>query len=328
MSMICPLYDASNMSLDLALNRPGRLSFNYPLNEFSLNFSSIGRCVVLVYNGQIYWSGPILSFNRNLPGETINVVAVGWQELLYHRELRTKTTYTTQFRGAIIHDLLNIANLQHDTWMNVGTTTDDAPAISKTFEQGSNIGQGIEEMTSIEAGPDITVDPATRDLNIKAWDEYVDRTGVVWSYGWGPANLESFSENVDGASIINRLNVYGKNSDTTGYLTEDAVSQGLYNLFETSVTLSSVSDTSILAAYGEAELLYKKNPRVTYQFQPIAGDDQPLVFRDFQLGDKCYLKAKFQNIVAVDQPVRVFSCNLQIDENSNPKMTNMVTVAS
>jgi hypothetical protein len=329
MSIICPLYDCSNLTLDVTLNRPGRLSFNYPLdNEFSLNFQTWGRCIVLVYNGTIYWSGPILSYQKSLPDESINVIAVGWQELLYHRELRAKTTYTTQTRGAIIHALLAVANAQKATWITAGTNADDAPTISKTFELASNIGQGIEEMTSIEAGPDITVNPTTRTLDIKAWDDYVDRTEIVWGYGWGPENLENFSENTDGAGIINRLNVYGKNSATTGYLTQDIISQANYNLFETSVTLSTVSDSVILAAYGEGEIVYKSNPRITYQFQPIAGDDQPLVFRDFQLGDKCYLKAKFKGLISVDQPIRVFSCSLQVDENGNPKMTNVVTVAS
>lgn len=327
MSTICPLADATGISLDLTLNRPGRLTFNYPLNSFSLNFSPINRCVTLVYNGTVYWSGFVLSFQKNVPNETMTVIAVGWLELLFHRELRAKTTYTTQTRGAIIHALLAVANAQQATWITAGSNADDAPTISKTFELGANIGQGIVEMTSIEAGPDINVNPTTRTLDIKAWDDYTDQTTVIWAYGWGPQNIESFSENVDGESTVNRLNVYGKNSNTAGYLTLDTGSQTTYNLFETSVTLSTVSDVNILAAYGEAEIVYKKNPRVTYQFQPMAGDDQPLVLRDFQLGDKCYLKAKFSDIIAVDQAVRVFSCNLQITDNV-PKMTNMVTVAS
>lgn len=329
MAIVGPLLDASGISLDLSLNRPGRMTFNYPLDaEMSVEFSPVQRGVVLVYNGVIFWSGYINNISKNVPSEDMNIVVNGWLELLYHREVRQKVTYTNQTRGFIIHDLLAIANAQKNTWIQQGTNTDDAPPLDKTFEDNEGIGAGIEEMTGIEAGPDVTIEPEFRTMDIKAWDEYVDRTDVIWAYGWGPANLNSFTQNISADGLVNRLSVAGKNSGVPGYLTEDTLSQDQYNLFESSVTLSSVSDLDILAAYGEAEIVYRGKPRVTYEFQPASGHTMPLIFRDFKLGDKCYLKAVFKNKLEVDQAIRVFSCNLNIDENGTPKMSNMVTVAS
>lgn len=329
LTVLGPLQDASGINLDLVLNRPGRLQFSYPLDgPLAKEISPINRCVLLAYNGEIFWSGFIMSFQRGMPEEQINVVVTGWQEVLYHRAIRAEVTYINQTRGFIIHELLAIANEQKRTWMEQGTNTDDAPPISKTFEGETTVGQGIEEMTSIEAGPDITVHPQERTLNIQAWDEFVDHTNIIWAYGWGPHNLESFSQSVDGAALINRITVKGKNNAVGGYLTEDILSQTTYQLFENSVTLSNVGDPDILAAYGEAELFYKKNPRVNYQFQPAAGNENPIVFRDFNLGDKCYLKAIYNNVFEVNQAIRVFSCSLSIDDNNVPKMSNMVTVAT
>jgi hypothetical protein len=329
LEIIAPLFDATGISLDLSLNKPGRMTFQYPLDgPLSVELGPVRRAVVLVYNGVIYWSGYINNISKSLPSESVQIVVNGWLELLYHRELREKVTYTNQTRGFIIHDLLAAANGQQFTWIEQGTNTDDAPPIDKTFEESEVIGQGIDELTSIEAGPDVTIDPEFRTMDIKAWDEYVDRTGVIWAYGWGPANVNSFTQNISSDNLVNRLSVQGKNSGVTGYLAEDILSQNSYNLFESSVTLSSVSDFDILAAYGEAEIAYRGKPRVTYEFQPAAGHTMPLIFRDFQLGDKCYLKAKFKNKLEVDQAIRIFSCNLNIDPEGNPKMSNMVTVAT
>ena len=329
LSVICPLQKASGISVEATLNRPGRLTFTYPLGDaLAAEISPVSRCVLLVHDGVILWSGPIGPIQESLPEEKMSVVATGWLELLYKRILRAKTTYTSQTRGSIIHSLLTTANAQRTTWMSVGTDEDSAPVISKTFDIFSNIGQGIEEMTSLEASPDIFVDPETRELNVRNYLGYDDHPEVVWAYGWGPSNLESFTRQIDSDAMVNRINVIGKNSNTTAYIAADTTSQSLYSLYETEVTLSSVIDQEVIAAYAEAEIVYRGNPRVTYSFQPRAGEDMPCIWLDFELGDRARLKAVSPPRINVQQNVRIFSVTLQIDDNGNHKLTNVTTVAA
>lgn len=329
MQIIGPLVDAKNFSLEATLNRPGRANFVYPsASPLAVSIIPVFTCVILMYKDQILWSGPVWSSNETEPDGRKSVIAVGWSELLYHRVLRVKTTYTEKTRGSIILALLGIANAQKDTWISAGNDADSAPVLTKTFEAFENIGQAIELMTTIEAGPDYYIDPATRKLHIKTWDSYADHPEILWAYGWGPHNVESFSRQTDVDSMVNRLNVAGKNSDTIRYVAQDLTSQADFQLFESQTTLSSISDQNVLAAYGEAEVVYRGTPRVTYTFQPHGGANQPLIFRDFALGDKCRLRAVAEPNIEVEQDIRVFSAQLSIDENGNHKLNNVVTVAS
>lgn len=329
LSIVCPLPRATGISLELTLNRPGRLNFNYPLGDPNCEqIAPVYRCILLVKDGQIVWSGPIGPIAEALPSEQINVVATGWLETLYKRQFRNRTVYTDETRGTIIHSLLNVANGYADTYITAGIDGDDAPTISKTFELFENIGQGVEQMTSLEASPDISVDPVTRTLDIRAWDSYSDHPNVVWAYNCGPNNLESFGRTIDSDAMVNRINVLGKNSNTTVYIAEDLVSQATYNLYESNVTLSSVSDPEVIAAYAEAEIVYRGTPRVTYSFQPRGGVDMPLIWEDFQLGDMARLKAQFPPRIDVEQNIRIFSVTLQIDENNDHKLTNITTIAA
>lgn len=329
MSYIHFLSEASAINLELTLNRPGRLTFSFPLSNIkSVDFVPVNKCVVLMYRDEIVWSGPIWSLSESVSDEKINIITVGWLELLHHRITREKIIYLDTTRGQIIQNLLTVANSQQDTWLPNGVNADDAPVISKTFERFSNIGDGIQEMTSIEAGPDVFVNPASRQLDVRAWDNYVDRPNVIWAYGTPEENIQSFTRTIDVDSMVNRLNVLGKNDNTVPFLAEDITSQDDYRLFEQEETLSSVSDDTILTAYGQAEIVYKGTPRVTYSFDPLSGDSLPLIFRDFQIGDKCRLRAKFSPRIDVEQNIRVFACNLLIDENGNPKLSNVTTVAS
>lgn len=317
---------AKELNGEFILSKPGRVTFRTPIDDpVMAALEPVKHCILLALDDIVFWSGPLWVMSDSNPQRMLNITAVGWLELLYHRVFRTKQVYSSEYRGNIIHFLLALANSYQTTWMAPGTQGDAAPQITKTFEKDSNIGQGVEEMTQIEAGPDIFVDPLTRNLNVQQWNLYADLPGVVFTYGIGPSNLSSFVRTVDADQMINRLSVYGKNSNLVPALAEDTTSQADFQLFESTTTLSDVSDASVLLAYAGVEVAMFGLPRTTYTLSPNL--KAPLLFRDFKLGDKVYLKAKGGR-VDVDQAVRVFSATLGRDDEGNVRMNSLATVAA
>jgi hypothetical protein len=319
------LRNAADVQGEFELNRPGRMTLSMPLKDPLMSaVEPIKHCIVMALDGVIKWSGPIWTLTEDMPGDRLNIVAPGWLMLLHKRVMRTKVVYNSSGRGTIIHSLLGVANTQQATWIVPGSNGDTSAAITKTAEKDSNIGQLIEELTSLEASPDIDIHPTTRNLNIRNWNAYADETDVVLGYNWGPNNVQQFQRTIDADQLCNRIKVYGKEDAVTPALVEDVPSQSNFRLFEETVTLSDVYDSDILLAYGGVEIVYRKTPRITYQITP--NEKAPILFKDFTMGDQIYFKATGGRSL-IDHPVRVFQCSMQRNEAGNAVMTSFQTVA-
>lgn len=96
----------------------------------------------------------------------------------------------------------------------------------------------------------------------------------------------------------------------------------------TAISFTQVlTETQILAAFGNAELAVKSTPRVTYTFTPFPETDArvPNIFSDYYVGDKVYLTAKLGTLQITNQAIRIFGATLSIDENGNSSVTSLET---
>lgn len=343
MERIGMITQARGRSVQLVHNRSGGVGFTVPVKDpLFVGVEPIKHGVVVYRNDQPIWSGMIWTMDDAVPGR-LTVSAVGWFEILNHRILYKDVTYPryvdpplTITGGGIVFDdpvgdpasdsyypggLLTQANTQRDTWISEGTTTDQMQRII-AYARGQSIGEAITSLSDTEAGFDFTIDPLTRVMNIKNWDEYRDLSDSV-SFGieWGPNNLQSLSRQLDASTFVSKMTVMGKFG---GGLAEDLEAQAEYQLFEEQPQLSEVVDPNILLGYAGGEIFLRSRPRTIYTLTPFPWVEgrTPQPFVDFGIGDKVEFSAKHGDRVRIDkQGVRVFGMTISITEEGNEKVS-------
>lgn len=343
MERLGELDQARGRSLQLIYNRSGNAAFTIPINDDLFAEAEPVKHGIAVYRNNVpIWSGMIWTNDDQLPQDRVGVTCVGWFETLNHRILRRDVSYprfsTVPLKitggGVVFLDpysvetddayhpggLLTIANAQHDTWISEGIDSDQMERIV-SYTRGQSIGQAITDLSDTEAGFNFTIDPITRQMHIKNWSEYEDKTdSVVFGYNWGPNNLAALGRQTDASTMANRVTSFGKYG---GGLAEDIPSQEEYQLFEEEVQLSDVVDPNVLLAYSGGEVLLRKTPRILYSPAPfpwVAGRT-PQPFVDYGLGDKVLFTAKKgERVNVIGQAVRVFGMNVTITEEGNEKL--------
>lgn len=252
--------------------------------------------------------------------------------------------YNNMDAGAIAMALLGKANSDGATKIIPGTVQTTQPR-TRTYQQFSNVGKEITALSQIESGYDFWIDPSSRALNVynrtnatnfpvssaqASGPSYVysaDRTNFLrFEYGYGSDNLKSIKKTQDGSTIVNRLNVQGKYALGQA---SDATSQSTYGIFEDLVSLPDVIDasTSILPFYANAEIQFRKNPKIIYDVELKAGDmeNSPKLFIDFNIGDRAVVRAGLGVFMSgqLTQTVRIFGCQVSVDSEGNQALSGI-----
>lgn len=332
--------EARNKQLNLSFNRPGNVTFNLPLtNDNYDNSQTNKKAVVAIKNGQYVWSGPVWTRSIDLNEEKIEVSAVGWFEILMYRLLDSPRSYTSanSTEGQIAFDLLEIANNDHPTWITPGTNSATTPR-SKILETFTSIGQAIIDLSDTEDGFDIEVDPETRQLNLKEWDQFVDRQDVHFGYNWGPNNIANLKIDQNGGEMRNRYIVTGNTSTAYVYpasSSEPPSQSQIENNLLTEVfqITEEGANPNFLEAVANAQGAGKEFPIITYEIQlKPQGESNPYeLFEDYNLGDRIYFTAQKQidgkKIIFTHSP-RVFGATIEIDENGTEIISSLQTTFS
>lgn len=351
MNPIAPIRQARGRSIDLALNKPGGVKFNVPLQyDLFKDVETVKHGVIAYRNGVPKHSGMIWNLQEDAPGNKLNVATIGWYELLNHRVLRDDVSYPRVglvpnkiTGGQIVFDapvgtpgtigyypggLLTIANDQKDTWIVAGADSDIMERVA-AYTRGTTIGSIITSLSETEAGFDFEVDPDTRELNIRAWDDVRDRTEYgVFGYAIQPKNLVNFGREFDASQMVNRHTSMGKYG---GGIAENLEAQDEYQLFEEIISLSDVVDPNVLLAYSGSEVTLKGRPRIITNIMPFAttgSGKTPQPLEDYDLGDRIlYSVIKGDRINIEDQIARVFGLSLSITDEGNEKVTGFQVLA-
>jgi hypothetical protein len=206
-------------------------------------------------------------------------------------------------------------------------TVNDTQTRTRAYKQGDNYGQLIAELIAIEDGLDISIDPLTRRLSTRAPTAFVDRAGVAFGFNVDPYNLVSAQRTMDGTTLVNRENVATQGGVVVAFDDTDAITRASVML-EAWDSLSDVNDVVIAGAYANAELIYKRNGTITYQIVSQSLGDALRPWDDYNIGDQVYFSVNRGRFQVAKQAVRVFSLDIQIDDQGNEVIGQMGLYAS
>lgn len=328
MSKIGELTQARGRTLTIALNRAGSFQMTLPLaHEFSSEVVEVKTCVVIRRLGTVVWSGPVWTVEEQTP-DSLSVGCVGWLQTLEKRVSKfawgNPLTYTATDAGTIALALLTLSNADNITGPNYvlpGTAT-ATQSRTKQYQPFTKVLDEIIHLSDLESGYDMSVDPASRLLNIYTRIG-VDNPEAFFEYG---GHARGLSRSCDSARIANRIIVY---SSTGWTQANDTTSQATYGMFEEAISLSDVKDSAILQAYANAELAVRSNPLRFHNFDPATRSNSLSIFDDYGLGDTVYVRVARGRLQIPKQAVRVFGATVTWpDEGGEERVTAIQTTAS
>jgi hypothetical protein len=327
------LKNASNRQLTLTLNKAGSFSFDLPLeDELCDCLEEIISCVLIKRKNssgtlETVWSGPVWSIDEETPNK-VSVTAVGWLQTLEKRFISEDITFTDIDAGIIVETILNDSNTEAEEQGGriFITPGEIATTINRTrsYKANESILSIIDGLSSIENGFDFEVDPETRELNIRA--EISSDANAYFEYG---VNVQSVRRSSDASNIVNHFTAYGANNQSEIAEDEDSVLR--YGHMQESQSLPDVVDSTILAAFANAEVAVRANPLRIYTFTPLKASlvaaEIPRIFEDFVVGDVVKLTVNKGRLVVDRQNIRVFSTTLVFDSNGNEQLTTIQSTA-
>lgn len=306
-------------------NKPGSLSVDVPLDSVvAYKIKKRATGAVLSLDGQPIWSGGATAISKKTgDAGTMSVTFTGWLEELDHRYVRRSEEAALRFPspgtigGSILKTMIQTVNAQVDTAgivrpLHVGFDDfTDTQVRIRSYKAGDSYGALARELSEVENGFDFSLDPISRLITTRPPTSFQDQTRARFYY---PGNLEEAEENDDGLSLANRENVVSENGLVVSADDQDAI-QTATVMLEDWLSISDVSDPLTIAAYANAELVYKRYGIQTYTLTPKKYADQPMPYKDFFPGDKIYLSVDKGAFQLFDQPVRVFSLGITFDKN-------------
>jgi hypothetical protein len=222
-----------------------------------------------------------------------------------------------------------------------------------TVNQLQNIGQMIQQLSNIESGFDFRVDPATLIMNfyyglVKSeftiYGRGTDKPNAIFKYG---QNLSTLTRTIDPSKLTTQMTVIGQYGQAQ-YPAPGVGSAAIttYGLWEALASLSSVVSSVITAAYATEEVLFLDAPQVIYSMAPVQyheaaenGMSVPQPFQDYDIGDFIYIGSNYGRMVVPPPawaagnpnqyyPVRLYSMQVNIDDEGNERVTDMQTTYS
>jgi hypothetical protein len=281
-------------SLSPIFNRSGSFSMTMPLDDkIAYSVAKHSTCVVCQRNDEIRWSGPIVSVVRDPAAMTLSLTALGWLDELFHRFVRADEEaaliFTDTIGGDIVDDLVATVNAQTDTDGVVRPThlgfsqANDTQTRTRAYKRGQNYGQAIQELSDIENGLDIYVDPQTRRISTRPPDAYQDRVGVMFGYGVEPFNLANATQNDDGTNTANRISAVSSGGAVVPADDVNAIN-AQDTMREDWISLSDVADADIVGAYAVSEVIYRSRGTDHLRLQAAALRRRAAALGRLQLG--------------------------------------------
>lgn len=315
--------------LDVDLNKSGSAGCWIPLSsQLARTVWPWSTALVIAHDDDVFWSGPNINRTTSLKSGRISISAVGWFERLNHLLNQDDKQYPSQDIGAIISDQIDLARIQDPDLPITMGTVETSVSVTYTARKDSSFGSVILSLVDVESGVDWEIDPVTRELNIFA-RRGVDRPEIKWTYlpNSNNSNLDDIVETIDGSELVNDHKSRGTSG--TGEAT-DLPSQLTYGVFQEVASLSDVVNSDILIAYSNAEIVYRSQPRTTYQLipKPNTKATVPKFMRDFDIGDTTYLTARRDDFEIVDQAIRIFGVGLDISDLGTETLRDIHTTYS
>ncbi len=344
---------ASDMQLDIILNRPGACKFAVPLDDIASSLVvPLQTCILAVRDGIVRWSGPVKTVDQDLSSNSMSVSAEGWLSLLDGRKIRQLAggaflVRETENDEQRVMALFAHVAAQKDTYGNPipmamtygGHTGLPRNLVGRViYQPGPTLGSLVNGLSEIENGFDIYVDPVTRIMTthrslIKGgvYGYGSDKPGALFSYNVGNDNLKTMRQTIDASNIANIVNAIGPTGQHP-QRTDDPDSIATFGAFEDDFSMTDQGiDENELEFGAAAEVFYRKDPRVLYTVSPFPwfeNGNVPRLFEDFDIGDVGRLAAQRGWLTippglksGQTQPIRFYGASITVtpegDENIN-----------
>ena len=328
------LTQARERNLQLSLNRAGAFTCSLPMDDDMAGLvKEVETCIIISRNTEVIWSGPVWNVAEQITADSakMTVGTVGWLQTLDKRVIRPSwndgaaVPYESMDGGLIAQDLVLRSNGDADAAgapsYVVPGTTEYTQIRTRTYQPWAGVLASINELTEIESGFDMEVDPATRELNI--YTRIGSDTGVLFQL---PGDVRSVSRQTDSGSIINFLTAYSNSGSASEADPDSLVDLGL---FEEAQSLSDVINTGILRAYAAGEIFFKSRPLPIITFQPLPESPErpnaPRVFEDFNIGDLVRLTARKGRLQLDRQVLRIFSFSVRFPDTGGAEVSDLQT---
>lgn len=316
-----------------AFNKPGTFDISVPImSDAARLIRKRATALVAVRNGRTVWSGACTRISHSGSSGTTSATFTGWLEEANQRYIRKDEEQDLIFTGVaggnIVGLLVAEMNAQQDTDGGVQPThlgfriAFDTQLRTRAYKVGASYGASISELVEVEDGIDIYVDPVTRLITTKDPAAYVDRKGVRFGYYAEPYNLSDLQIDDDGTTLFNRVNVTLSNGLVVPADDQQAI-QSAGIMLEQWLSLSDISNPTTGAEYANGELVYSRYGTTTYTITPEQYGDMPRLHDDFELGDKVYLSADYGALQVADQAVRIFSAQVDYDQQGNEILSSI-----
>jgi Siphovirus ReqiPepy6 Gp37-like protein len=323
---ICELRDAKQRQLTLDMLRPGSFQATVPFDsETAKNVTPWRTCVVAERLGVPRWSGPITTVRGSFASKQVSITAAGWLDILNHRIVRVKRTFTDIDAGTIASSVVDDANAISATGLDVTYVQTTQPR-SITYEIGTFVGQIIQSLAEIEDGYDFTVDPITKEIRIYVQKSQT-RPNTVFAIGAPPHNVSELAVHEDGTTLCNHFLVKGELNWAEA---NDAPSQSNYGVFDDFESIDTKAD-NVLLAYAGVETILRATPRITFEITPYPWSPDgavPGFGVDYDIGDVVYLTAQGGRYDITRQAQRIYGAALNIDEEGDERVGTLRTVPS
>lgn len=310
---------------------------------------TVRKAIKILRNGVTMWSGPIWGINGALDAGTLQISCVGWIEK-WQYEIYWNTVAADYSNGGagVPTDIIIFGGEYDDvSWTGLmqyvntlnesqvspaplviqpGTVTtipdETLPVRNRFYQNGTMLGPAVQELSDIEDGPDMNVDPVTRALNITDSSLYTQRPDIVLGYNWGPNNLKDVQWEEDPTQTQNNMYVSSLGAPVGPIY--DPASQSEYGNFSVYDTPSGLNQT-LLVPYAVAQEVVLSRPVLTYTIipHPKMNTDGPTLFDDFFLGDGIGFTAHKDCVQIDNQGVRVFGASVTLDDNGNETISSL-----
>lgn len=227
--------------------------------------------------------------------------------------------------GAYPLQIVSGSNPNTLTWIRPGTY-DDSTTLSTGAPTAKNIkisqdesfGETITKLTEFENGPDIEVDPETRELNVYLKKGNVK--SIYFAYNWGPSNIKEFSKRTDLSIFANNL-VGRSNGVAPVMLATASGSLSKYGIFENVINLNqNAANQKALEFFTAAEYLFTSEPLISYSITPYpytTGSAVPEPFVDYDIGDQVKFRAIKAPRIDESGSFRIFGMSVSIGDDGN-----------
>ncbi len=227
---------ANIVSYGYRANRPGAISFTCPLDhpktlstilDVGVNEATVER------DGTIVWAGPIQTSDENDTGRLINFAGEGLLTYLRKMHITTTLTYSsstddqyTIARGLIAHHQ-NKAGGDFNIDTTAATLSGQKRTRTYNYWEHKNVYDAVIELSEMDNGFDLAIDPATRTLDLYYPRQGQRRTDIVFD----ERNIRRFSRQRDATRQASHILAIGSGE-------EDAMLR------------ASVQSSTAVAAYG------------------------------------------------------------------------------